>query len=46
MLKLRVIYADFKSKDANALDQNRVETCNRINDVVALVIKRKLEQEN
>jgi 2-keto-3-deoxy-L-rhamnonate aldolase RhmA len=34
---LRSIYADFKASDAAALDQNRVLTRNRINDVVRLI---------
>ncbi len=39
--KLRAIYADFKKKDANTLEQNRKDTRSRINDVVSLIRKQK-----
>ncbi len=42
--KLRAIYANFQAQDAAALEQNRKDTCSRINDVVALVRKQKLKQ--
>lgn len=42
--KLRDIYAEFKRVDADSLERNRKETCNRINDVVELVRKRKWNQ--
>ena len=39
--KLRDIYAAFQLQNADELEQNRKDTCNRINDVVALVRKQK-----
>ena len=42
--KLRAIYAEFQAQDADALEQNRKDTCSRINDVVALVRKQKSDQ--
>lgn len=39
--KLRAIYAEFQMQDVNDLERNRQETCNRINDVVALLRNRK-----
>ena len=41
LAKLRDIYAAFKLQSADALEQNRKETCNRINDVRALLRKQK-----
>jgi len=42
--KLRAIYAEFQKQDVNELELNRKETCSRINDVVALLQKRKSDQ--
>lgn len=39
--KLRAIYAAFQAQDADALEQNRKDTCNRINDVASLLRKQK-----
>ena len=41
LAKLRKIYANFQLQNLDALEQNRKDTCNRINDVVALVRKQK-----
>ena len=41
LAKLRDIYAAFVSKSSYVLEQNRKDTCNRINDVVSLLRKQK-----
>ncbi len=41
LAKLRDIYAAFQSQNVDALERNRKDTCNRINDVVELVQKQK-----
>ena len=41
LAKLQEIYADFRTADAPRLERNRIETANRIHDVVTLIrIKR------
>lgn len=42
--KLRAIYAEFQIQSVNDLERNRQETCNRINDVVALLRHQKSDQ--
>jgi hypothetical protein len=41
LTKLRSIYADFQAMDAAGLEKNRIETIDRINDVVHLIRKKR-----